>query len=62
MKTYVLVTIETREIVETRNIQAATDMEAIDILAAEENDDDEEEVENWRRYELRDGKRLVAAW
>lgn len=62
MKTYVLVTIETREIVETRDIKAATDTEAIDILAAEENDDDEEEVENWRRYELRDGQRLVAAW
>ena len=62
MKTYVLVTIETREIVETRNIQAATDTEVIDILASEENDDDEEESENWRRYELRDGKRLVAAW
>lgn len=62
MKTYVLVTIETREIVETRNIQAATDTEVIDILAAEENDDDEEEGENWRRYELRDGQRLVAAW
>ena len=62
MKTYVLVTIETREIVETRNIQAATDTEVIDILAAEENDDDEEEGENWRRYELRDGKRQVAAW
>ncbi len=62
MKTYVLVTIETREIVETRNIQAATDMEVIDILAAEETDDDEEDVEKWRRYELREGHRLVAAW
>lgn len=62
MKTYVLVTIETREIVETRNIKAATDTEVIDILASEENDDDEEEGENWRRYELRDGNRLVAAW
>ena len=62
MKTYVLVTIETREIVETRDIKAATDMEAIDILAVEEDDDEEEEGENWRRYELRDGQRLVAAW
>jgi hypothetical protein len=62
MRTYVLVTIETREIVETRNIKAATDMEVIDILASEENEDEEEEGENWRRYELRDGNRLVAAW
>lgn len=62
MKTYVIVTIEYQMVVETREIYAATDQQAIGILIAEEQDNDEVEYVDWRRYELRDGKRLVAAW
>ena len=62
MKTYLLVTIENRKIVGTRTFYADTDQQAIGILIVEEQDADEEVYKNWRRYELRDGKRLVLAW
>lgn len=62
MKTYLLVTIENRKIVGTRKFYADTDQQAIGILIVEEQDADEEVYKNWRRYELRDGNRLVLAW
>ena len=62
MKTYLLVTIENRKIVGTRTFYADTDQQAIGILIVEEQDADEEVYKNWRRYELRDGKRQVLAW